>query len=194
MEITAASIQPIRIPALERHPGYSTAYVKMKCVPCLKPKLFSLGSMHRKVSNTRMFSIAITVSNQDIERCYPVMLELRPHLKQEEFVEQVRAQEQAGFRLASLEVTGEIKAVAGFRILQNLAWGKFMYVDDLVTRSPDANKGYGSALFDWLVRYARSQDCHQFHLDSGVQRYEAHRFYLHKGMAITSHHFAMKFK
>ena len=28
-------------------------------------------------------------------------------------------------------------------------------------------------------------------LDSGVQRFPAHRFYLGQGMAITAHHFAL---
>ena len=141
-----------------------------------------------------MYSIAITVSDADIERCFPVMAELRPHVKPPEFVEQIRRQEQSGFRLAYLEIDGQIKAVAGYRILENLAWGKFLYVDDLVTKGIDAGRGYGSAMFDWLIRQAKAQGCGQFHLDSGVQRYEAHRFYLHKFMAITSHHFALKLK
>jgi GNAT superfamily N-acetyltransferase len=139
-----------------------------------------------------MFNIAVTGSDADIERCFAVMRELRPHLKHEEFVQRIRDQEATGFNLAYLDCAGEVKTVAGFRILQNLAWGRFMYVDDLVSRSSAAGQGYGSAMFDWLVRYAVAKDCEQLHLDSGVQRYDAHRFYLHKGMAITSHHFAMK--
>lgn len=141
-----------------------------------------------------MYSIAVTVSNADIERCFPVMFELRPHLKQEEFVEQVRRQEEKGYRLVYLETGGEVKSVAGFRLSENLGWGKILYVDDLVTKSSEAGKGYGGALFEWLLEHARTQGCDQFHLDSGVHRFEAHRFYLNRGMAITSHHFAVKLK
>lgn len=53
----------------------------------------------------------------------------------------------------------------------------------LVTRAAD----HGSALFDWLTGEARSAGCAQLHLDSG-----AHRFDLHKGLDITSHHFALR--
>ena len=141
-----------------------------------------------------MYSIAITVSNADIERCFPVMSELRPHLKQEEFVERVRRQEEKGYRLLYLETAGEVKSVAGFRLSENLGWGKILYVDDLVTKSSDIGKGYGGALFEWLLQHAKAQGCDQFHLDSGVHRFEAHRFYLNRGMAITSHHFAVKLK
>jgi len=61
-----------------------------------------------------------------------------------------------------------------------------------VTRDVDLGVGFGSRLLDWLVDEAKRQGCEQFHLDSGVQRFGAHRFYLHKGMDITSHHFAMR--
>jgi GNAT superfamily N-acetyltransferase len=139
-----------------------------------------------------MCSIAITVSDADIERCFPVMAELRPDLRREEFVERIRRQEAEGYKLLYLENGGEPKSVAGFRISENLAWGKFLYVDDLVTKSADNGKGYGGVLFAWLLQHAKAQGCDQLHLDSGVQRFAAHRFYLNRGMAITCHHFGMK--
>jgi len=74
------------------------------------------------------------------------------------------------------------------------AWSKFLYVDDLVSKSGERSKGYGGALFDWLVEYAREDNCDQFHLDSGVQRFAAHRFYLIKRMSIESHHFGLKLR
>jgi hypothetical protein len=47
-------------------------------------------------------------------------------------------------------------------------------------------------LFDWLVDYARTENCKQLTLDSGVQRFAAHRFDLRQRMEITSHHFTLK--
>ena len=70
--------------------------------------------------------------------------------------------------------------------------GRTLYVDDLVTRDSDRSHGYGAALFDWMVEYAREQGCEYVTLDSGVQRFAAHRFYLKRGMDITSHHFQLK--
>jgi hypothetical protein len=55
-------------------------------------------------------------------------------------------------------------------------------------------RGHGRALFEWLLHHAKTQGCEQLHLDSGVQRFDAHRFYLGRGMAITAHHFAVKLK
>ena len=47
-------------------------------------------------------------------------------------------------------------------------------------------------LLRWLVRDASERGLDQLHLDSGVQRHGAHRFYLAHRFAITSHHFAME--
>jgi GNAT superfamily N-acetyltransferase len=139
-----------------------------------------------------MHVIRFSVSTADIERCFPVVQELRPLLKAEDFVDRIRRQEKTGYRLLCLEDDGAVRAVAGFRISENLAWGKFLYVDDLVTRTADFGKGYGGAVLEWLFQHARSLGCDEVHLDSGVQRYGAHRFYHGKGMAITAHHFEVK--
>jgi GNAT superfamily N-acetyltransferase len=120
------------------------------------------------------------------------MVELRPHLPAEQFVEQVLRQRREGYRLAFLQDAGEVKACGGYRITESLSWGRFMYVDDLVTASSDRSRGYGGELLDWLVAQARAEGCAQFHLDSGVQRFGAHRFYLAKRMDIIAHHFALK--
>ncbi|HJR06901.1 MAG TPA: GNAT family N-acetyltransferase [Pyrinomonadaceae bacterium] len=136
--------------------------------------------------------IILATEDEEILACYAVMAELRPHIKPNEFLPRVRRQmEVANYHLACL-IDGEVKAVAGFRISECLAWGKFLYVDDLVSKSDDRSKGYGGALFDWLVEHAKAQGCDQFHLDSGVHRFAAHRFYLIKRMIIDCHHFALK--
>lgn len=138
--------------------------------------------------------IALAAEDEEIRGCYPVMAELRPHVSAEEFVPRVRRQMEGGvYKLAYLW-DGEVKAVGGFRVSECLAWGKFVYVDDLVSKDGERSKGYGGQLFDWLVEYARGEGCDQFHLDSGVQRFAAHRFYLTKRMFIEAHHFSLRLK
>jgi GNAT superfamily N-acetyltransferase len=135
--------------------------------------------------------IYLAEDEHEILRCYPVMAELRPHLQPEEFLQRVKKQRDiAGFRLAFL-FDEEVKAVTGFRVSECLASGKFLYVDDLVSKSTDRSKGYGGELFDWLVDYAKRENCNEFHLDSRVQRFAAHRFYLKKRMIIEAHHFTL---
>lgn len=138
--------------------------------------------------------IRIVQTDADILACFPVMAQLRTHLREEDFVERIRRQEQEGYHLASLKVDGVVQAVTGFRLSESLAWGKYLYIDDLVTDESSRSQGYGQRLFDWLLDFATAQDCNQVHLDSGVQRFGAHRFYLRNRMDIGAHHFVLTLK
>ncbi len=149
----------------------------------------------RRETGLKPDTVAIRVAETPaaIGRCYEVMRELRTHIKtRKEFVARVQRQRQEGFRLAFLEAGGEVRAVAGYRIQEMLFSGRTLYVDDLVTRANDRSLGFGGQLFDWLVSEARREKCAAFTLDSGVHRFEAHRFYLMKRMKIASHHFTLE--
>ena len=141
-----------------------------------------------------MNNIIVAQSDQQILDCYPVMAELRPHIKPDEFLPMVkRLTEVAGFQLAYLS-DGEIKAVAGFRVSEWLAGGKYLEIEDLVAKSNERSKGYGGELFDWLVEHAKENNCVQVRLVSRVSRLDAHRFYLRKGMSLEAHYFSMNLK
>jgi GNAT superfamily N-acetyltransferase len=102
----------------------------------------------------------------DMERCFRVMVQLRPQITNpDNFVAQVRRQQAEGFVLACLEDCGEVRAVAGFRFLESFSAGKHMYVDDLVTDAAERSQGFGAQLFDWLVRYAKARQCERVVLD-----------------------------
>jgi len=141
-----------------------------------------------------MTKIVLAKDDHEIQSCYPVMVELRPHVQPDEFLHRVKRQiEIANYQLAYL-MDGEVKAVAGFRISECLAWGRFLYVDDLVSKNDERSKGYGGALLEWLIEYAKEENCDQLHLDSRVQRFAAHRFYLNKRMFIEAHHFSLNLR
>jgi GNAT superfamily N-acetyltransferase len=137
--------------------------------------------------------IAIATAPEEIRRCHPVMRELRSQFADpEKFIERVQRQQQDGYLLAFLEAEGEVRAVAGYRFLESLFSGKFLYVDDLVTAARDRSLGFGGQLLDWLIEQAREHRCESLELDSGVQRFDAHNFYLVKRMNISSYHFRIK--
>jgi GNAT superfamily N-acetyltransferase len=138
-----------------------------------------------------MSQINIATSDDEINACYVVMTELRPHLTLNEFIAQVKRQANgSNFCLVYL-FDDEVKAVAGIRIAEWLAGGKYLEIEDLVSSSADRSKGYGGELFDWIVAYAKQQGCGQVRLVSHVKRFDAHRFYFKKRMAIEAHYFSM---
>jgi len=74
--------------------------------------------------------INLAIEDYEIQNCYPVMAELRPHVQAEDFLRRVKRQSEiAGYKLAYL-TDGEIKVVAGFRISEWLAAGKYLCIED----------------------------------------------------------------
>jgi len=140
------------------------------------------------------FDIKEALTDADIRRVYPVMRELRTHIKSEdEFLERVRRQQkQSDWRLITVEDNGAPVAASGFRISEWLAWGKALYVDDLICLESHRGKGFAEALMAWMEELARKEGCGEFHLDSGTHRLGAHRFYHRLKLAITSFHFQKK--
>ena len=126
-------------------------------------------------------------TDNEIRACYVVMQQLRPHINASEFVEHVHKQQPLGYKLACIINDNSVVAVAGYRYGLNLAWGKHVYADDLVTDSAARSKGLGQSLMQWLLDEA----CKQLHLDSGVQRLQAHQFYKREGMHLASKHFVI---
>jgi GNAT superfamily N-acetyltransferase len=129
---------------------------------------------------------------EQIRSCHKVMRQLRPHLAEEKaFVEQVQRQLAEGYHLVYFQEGGEIKALAGFRFLEFLAWGRVLYIDDLITDLETRRNGYGGKLLKWVIEQAKKAKCDQVHLDSGPQRHDAHRLYLNHGFKLSAHHFAL---
>ena len=143
-----------------------------------------------KTQETTLIELATT--ERQICSCHAVMRQLRPHLDDEQkFLEQVLRQLKEGYYLAYLDDREGVKACAGFRFLEFLAWGKVLYLDDLVSDAAARKKGHATALLKWVLNRAKNAHCDQVHLDSGPHRHDAHRLYLNDGFKIIGYHFSL---
>ena len=129
-------------------------------------------------------------------RAWDAIEDLRPHLGSEaEFTRVVdEVQRPQGYRLvAAFAEAGDERAgaAAGFRVVDWLATGRMLYVDDLATAPAARRRGLAGALLDWIAAEAARLGCHDIQLDSQAHatRWDAHRLYLNNGFVITSFHF-----
>ena len=123
-----------------------------------------------------------------------VLQQLRPHLTPESFAAIYAEGHPQGLRFTAAYRDDRCLAVAGWRVIATTSTTRKLYVDDLVTADASRSTGVGHALLSHLEERAHDAGCTVLDLDSGVQRHDAHRFYLRERMHITSHHFAKKLR
>lgn len=122
-------------------------------------------------------------------------LELRPALGTAERalarLDEVRRS--TGLRILGAHRDGEPQAigVATYRVYENVAYGRVLYVDDLVVAAAGRRGGVARALLAELDRHAAEQGCDDLQLDSalGPERAAAHGLYFASGLRVTAFHF-----
>ncbi len=133
------------------------------------------------------------IGSNDLGACYSVMRQLRPHLdSQSSFVDQVERQMKAGYRLMAASQGDGIVGLVGFRSLENLVYGRFIYVDDLVVAEQDRSGGLGARLLDAVASEARATSVPLIVLDTGLENARAQRFYFRYGMLSRAMGFKME--
>ena len=125
-----------------------------------------------------------------LDEAVDVLRELRPHLTAASFAAVYAEGHSQGLRFTVAYDGGRCVGVAGWRIVATAASLRKLYVDDLVTTAAHRSTGVGRALLDALAQRAEAAGCTALDLDSGVQRADAHRFYMREGLTISSFHFA----
>jgi GNAT superfamily N-acetyltransferase len=143
-----------------------------------------------------MGSIKIITTDDEIIETYDLMIQLHEEIEEKfdraAYVQQVNTlQAEVGYQLAVRAECDRIVCVAGFRVCRNLGWGKYLYVDDLVTDKLSRSKGAGKEMLRWLIEWARGEQCVEVRLDAKVERHDAHRFYLRERMDIVAFHFRL---
>ena len=136
------------------------------------------------------FSLRHINSDFDYQASFSVMRELRPHLRDvASFAIQSRRQAEQGYRLLAVWQGSEVKALAGYRLQENLLYGRFLYVDDLVTAADARGQGLGAMLIDALRDNACQQECSHLVLDTALGNALGQRFYFRQGLLAAGMHF-----
>ncbi len=114
--------------------------------------------------------------------------DLRPQLPADYAAAMARVFLSGGRLIVAAE--GEVAVgLAVWRLLDNTMFGRFLYVDDLVTDTRLRSRGVGKALLSRCEAIAVELGCREFVLDSGVQRAQTHRFYFREGLVVRAFNF-----
>lgn len=118
----------------------------------------------------------------DLERCYPVMKELRPHLSFEDYISIYNESHIAdGYEIVAIEDKGQILAVMGYRFLSDYVRGRHVYVDDLVSTEGARSQGLGAELLKFAEGIAQASGCNSLRLCTGIENDRGVKFYERNG-------------
>jgi ribosomal protein S18 acetylase RimI-like enzyme len=122
-------------------------------------------------------------TDTELRACFPVMQQLRPHLSDErDFLARMRRMRNERYRLLAALHGDTPLALAGYRLQENLVYGSFLYVDDLVTDTPARGGRWGARLLEALTTVATEAGCACLVLDTGLSNARAQRFYFREGL------------
>lgn len=137
--------------------------------------------------------IFVVQSQKDLERCYPVMKELRPHLSFEDYISIYEESHRAdGYEIVAVEDDEKILAVMGYRFLSDYVRGKHVYVDDLVSSEKYRSQGLGTLLLKYAEKIAQENSCQSLRLCTGLENERGIQFYNRNGWTPRAYAYTKK--
>lgn len=156
--------------------------------------MFFLYKLEVREHHKRMTgSIFIARTRTDLERCFPIMKELRPHLNLKDFFTiYEKAHQMDGYEIIGIKEGPQIVAIMGYRTLYDYVRGKYIYIDDLVSSEKMRSKGYGARLLQYAEEAACEQGCATLRLCTGLDNEGGIKFYEKNGWVKRSFAYVKK--
>ncbi len=124
----------------------------------------------------------IIKDQQQLEKCFLVLKELRPHLDKESYLNiYENAHRMDDYNIIAIEDNGNILALMGYRILYDFVRGRHLYIDDLITTELARSQGLGSELLSHAEFLAKELNCNSLRLSTGLENNKAMKFYERHG-------------
>lgn len=131
-------------------------------------------------------------TDAELRACWPVMQQLRPHLGgAQDFIERVQRMRSDHYRLLAAWRGTHVLALGGYRLQENLVYGRFVYLDDLVTLDTERGQHWGARILHHVIGIAERAQCNGFVLDTGIANVGAQRFYARQGLANQATRFSL---
>lgn len=129
----------------------------------------------------------------ELEKCFPVMKELRPHLNLTDYLSiYEQSHKSDGYEIVAVEEGGKVLAVMGYRILFDYVRGKHIYIDDLVSTEMARSKGLGAELLKYAEGVAKELDCKSLRLCTGIENERGVKFYEKNGWTKRAYAYTKK--
>jgi GNAT superfamily N-acetyltransferase len=113
---------------------------------------------------------------KEIPEAYEVLNQLRVDMDYEEFEDLIYEMRHKDYKMIGVYEASELVTYAGVHVQTNLYHKRHLFVDDLVTYDSFRSRGYGDAMLEYLVNFAKIAMCENIVLSSTIENLDAHKF------------------
>lgn len=117
------------------------------------------------LAQSREFSVR-RLAPDEWRAAAPLILKLRPHLDEAEFVRRVQSQNFSGYEVVGAFRGDCLVGVLGMRPVHTLSRGPHLHIDDLIADEAARHGGIGRALMDFAEADARARGMVAVSLDA----------------------------
>ncbi|OWT62070.1 GNAT family N-acetyltransferase [Candidimonas nitroreducens] len=151
-----------------------------------------MNQAHSNDSPREAAAIRHAETEQELRACFPVMHELRPQLTDEEdLLQRIQRMRGQGYQLLAAWRGHKPLALAGYRLQENLIYGRFLYVDDLIVTQASRGQRLGAQLLQYLRAQAHKAGCDALVLDTALSNALGQRFYFRQGLLTRAIRFSV---
>lgn len=119
---------------------------------------------------------------------FEVLQHMYPKMTREKYGTIIRQRKEEGYRMVGVFDGNKCVSSAGFWIGVRFYCGKFIQLDNMVTLPEYRSKGAGKIITDFIKEIGKTENCLKVLVDTYVENFDAHRFFLKEGFIIRGYH------
>lgn len=119
---------------------------------------------------------------------FDVLAHMYPNMSRPEYEAILPERVETGYRMLGVFDGEKCICSAGFWISYRFYCGKFIQLDNMVTLPDARSKGVGKLVVDFIKNTGKSDGCKKVLVDTYVENFSAHRFFLREGFIIRGYH------
>jgi len=127
-------------------------------------------------------------SLKDMLDLYPVIAHMYPDMSFDSYSDILKERVENGYNMVAVFDGEDCVSAAGFWFGIRFYCDRFLQLDNMVTVPEFRDKGAGTMALEWIKSLAKKEGCKRILVDSYVENFDAHRFFLREGFVIRGYH------
>ena len=143
--------------------------------------------------NGRMELAFNKILKKDLHKVLPLIMELSEYQTEEQLLkERMMEMFDQNYECFGVYKDEEIIGVFGLWFMTRHYAGKSCEPDHVFILPKYQNRGLGEQVFNFIFEYSKEKGCETSELNSYVQNFKSHKFYMNHGYVIKGYHFLKK--